>query len=202
MAYRDDAALEQLLFRRMGRGTRASRTGRRWRLKRKGVTLSLLWQEYRAAHPDGYTWFCDAFRVFERRTHASWRNRHEAGAVMQTDYAGQTVEIVDRETGEIHEAQIFVAVLGASSYTFATASLTQRLPDWIAMRGAGLLRWRDEEHCLRQPEGGGGEAALVRADAQRDLRGGALRHHRPADAPPKAPGQGEGRGWRASGAGS
>ena len=136
--YEDDAVLEQLLFRRMGRPPRDTRQPH-WptvaaELKRKGVTLSLLWQEYRAAHPDGYgyTWFCDAFRAFERRTHASWRNRHEAGAVMQTDYAGQTVEIVDPETGEIHEAQIFVAVLGASSYTFATASLTQRLPDWIA----------------------------------------------------------------------
>ena len=86
-------------------------------LKRKGVTLTLLWQEYREAHPNGYgyTWFCDAFRAFERRAGATYRNRHEAGAVMQTDYAGQTMEIFDPETGEIREAQIFVAVLGASS---------------------------------------------------------------------------------------
>jgi len=136
--YEDDAVLEQTLFRRMGRPPRDTREPH-WptvaaELKRKGVTLSLLWQEYRASHPDGYgyTWFCDTFRAFERRSGATWRNRHEAGAVMQTDYAGQTVEIVDPETGEVHEAQIFVAVLGASSHTFATASLTQRLPDWIA----------------------------------------------------------------------
>ena len=103
-------------------------------LKRKGVTLTLLWQEYREAHPNGYgyTWFCDAFRAFERRAGATYRNRHEAGAVMQTDYAGQTMEIFDPETGEIREAQIFVAVLGASSYTYASASFTQQLPDWIA----------------------------------------------------------------------
>ena len=97
------------------------------------MTLTLLWQEYRANHPDGYgyTWFCTSFRAFQQRTSATWRNRHRAGAVMQTDYAGQTVAIVDPETGKLHEAQVFVAVLGASSYTFATASFSQRLPDWI-----------------------------------------------------------------------
>ena len=136
--YGDDAVLERALFRRMGRPPRDS-SEPDWatitaELKRKGVTLTLLWQEYREAHPNGYgyTWFCDAFRTFERRAGATYRNRHEAGAVMQTDYAGQTVEIADPTTGEIHQAQIFVAVLGASSLTFATASFSQRLPDWIA----------------------------------------------------------------------
>ncbi len=136
--YEDDAVLQETLFRRMGRPPR-DRCEPHWptvaaELKRKGVTLTLLWQEYRASHPDGYgyTWFCEAFTAFKRRTGATWRNRHEAGAVMQTDYAGQTVDIVDPETGEVHDAQIFVAVLGASSLTFATASLTQRLPDWVA----------------------------------------------------------------------
>jgi len=136
--FEDDAVLERALFRRMGRPPRDSREPD-WatiaaELKRKGVTLTLLWQEYRTAHPNGYgyTWFCDAFRAFESRTGATYRNRHEAGAVMQTDYAGQTMEIVDPETGEIHDAQIFVAVLGASSLTYASASFTQRLPDWIA----------------------------------------------------------------------
>jgi transposase len=135
--YEEDAALEQALFRRMGRPPRDEREPD-WptiarELKRKGVTLSLLWQEYRAAHPDGYgyTWFCETFRAFERRARPSYRNRHEAGAVMQTDYAGQTVPVVDPHTGELREAQIFVAVLGASSYTFAMASFSQALPDWI-----------------------------------------------------------------------
>ncbi len=135
--YEEDVALERALFRRMGRPPRDEREPD-WptiacELKRKGVTLSLLWQEYRAAHPDGYgyTWFCETFRAFERRARPSWRNRHEAGAVMQTDYAGHTVPLVDPQTGELREAQIFVAVLGASSYTFAMASLSQALPDWI-----------------------------------------------------------------------
>jgi len=88
---------------------------------------------YAAAHPDGYgyTWFCDRFGAFQRRASATFRNRHEAGAVMQTDYAGHTVPIVDPDTGVIREAQIFVAVLGASSFTFAFASRSQKLPDWI-----------------------------------------------------------------------
>ncbi len=135
--YEEDAALERVLFRRKGRPPRDGREPD-WptiasELKRKGVTLSLLWQEYRAAHPEGYgyTWFCESFRAFERRARPTYRHRHEAGAVMQTDYAGHTVPIVDPRTGELRMAQIFVAVLGASSYTFAMASFSQALPDWI-----------------------------------------------------------------------
>lgn len=92
--------------------------------------LTLLWQEYRAAHPDGYgyTWFCEHFAAFERRTSATFRNRHAAGAVMQTDYAGQTVPVIDPATGAIYPAQIFVAVLGASNLTFAFAM--RPLPPW------------------------------------------------------------------------
>jgi transposase len=133
----DDATLEAALFQRMGRPPQDLQEPD-WakvatELKRKGVTLVLLWQEYRAAHPDGYgyTWFCEQFRAFENNTSPSFRNRHEAGAVMQTDYAGHTIPITDPATGAVHQAQIFVAVLGASSYTFAWASLTQTLPDWI-----------------------------------------------------------------------
>jgi len=133
----DDAALERKLFRQMGRPPRDT-SEPDWQLvsremKRKSVTLLLLWQEYREAHPDGfgYTWFCDKFGAHEKRAHPTYRHRHAAGAVMQTDYAGQTIPLIDPGTGEIHQAQLFVAVLGASSYTFAVASLHQRLPDWI-----------------------------------------------------------------------
>lgn len=133
----DDAALKRLLFGRTGRPPR-DRSEPDFaliarELKRKGVTLALLWQEYRAAHPDGYgyTWFCERYAAFERRVSATFRNRHRAGAVMQTDYAGQTVPIVDPATGVIDQGQIFVAVLGASNFTFARASLSQKLPDWI-----------------------------------------------------------------------
>ena len=135
--YDDDASIERLVFRRVGRPPQDLGEPD-WpvvarEIKRKGVTLVLLWQEYRAAHPNGYgyTWFCDRFLSFQRRTHVSFRNRHEAGAVLQTDYAGQTVPLIDPVTGVITQAQIFVAVLGASSFTFAMASLSQQLPDWI-----------------------------------------------------------------------
>ncbi|MDH4261253.1 MAG: IS21 family transposase [Gammaproteobacteria bacterium] len=133
----DDAAVEQLLFHRLGRPPRDLQEPD-WpaiaaEMKRKGVTLTLLWQEYREAHPGGYgyTWFCQRFAAFECRTSATFRNRHTAGAVMQTDYAGHTIPVIDPVTGVIDAAQIFVAVLGASSLTFAFASLSQKLPDWI-----------------------------------------------------------------------
>jgi len=86
--YDDDAAIERLVFRRVGRPPQ-DLDEPDWavmaqEIKRKGVTLLLLWQEYRAAHPNGYgyTWFCTRFMAFQRRTHVSFRNRHEAGAVM------------------------------------------------------------------------------------------------------------------------
>ncbi|TBW31902.1 IS21 family transposase, partial [Siculibacillus lacustris] len=133
----DDAQLEKLLFGRVGRPPQDlsepdwAQVGRE--LKRTGVTLTLLWQEYRGAHPDGYgfTWFCERFAAFRKRTSAVFRNRHAAGEVMQTDYAGPTVPVIDPATGVIHPAQIFVAVLGASNLTFAHASLSQKLADWI-----------------------------------------------------------------------
>jgi transposase len=76
-------------------------------LKRKGVKLTLLWQEYRASHPDGYgfTWFCGQVAIFKQRTSVAFRNRHSAGAVMPTDYAGPTVSVIDPATGVIHSAQ-------------------------------------------------------------------------------------------------
>ncbi|WP_416193059.1 IS21 family transposase [Nitrobacter sp. TKz-YC01] len=135
--YVDEAALRRALFRRVGRPPQDlgepdwARVAQE--LKRKGVTLTLLWQEYRTAHPEGYgyTWFCERFAAWQRRAHPTFRHRHAAGAVLQTDYAGPTVEVVDPQTGEVRQAQIFVAVLGASSLTFAMASFGQRLPDWI-----------------------------------------------------------------------
>ena len=103
-------------------------------LKRKGVTLALLWEEYKAEHPDGvqYSWFCDRYRVWAQHVDVVMRQTHRAGEKLFVDYAGDTVPVVDRGTGEIREAQVFVAVLGASNYTFAEASWTQSLADWCA----------------------------------------------------------------------
>lgn len=101
-------------------------------MKRKGVTLFLLWQEHKAQHPDGfqYSRFCSLYREFAGKLTVSMRQTHLAGEKLFVDYAGQTVPIVDRTTGEEHPAQVFVAVLGASNYTFAEATMTQGLADW------------------------------------------------------------------------
>jgi len=101
-------------------------------LKRKGVTLFLLWQEYKAQHPDGfqYSRFCDLHRQFKGKLTVSMRQTHRAGEKLFVDYAGPTIPIVNSTTGEEHSAQVFVAVLGASSYTFAEATMTQGLADW------------------------------------------------------------------------
>ncbi len=102
------------------------------RQKRKGVTLELLHLEYLEAHSDGlqYTAFCDEYRRWLRKRKLSMRQVHRAGEKMFVDYSGAKAEVVDRRTGEIREAEIFVAVLGASSYSYAEATWTQALPDW------------------------------------------------------------------------
>jgi len=102
-------------------------------LRRKGVTLQLVWEEYRAAHPDGYgrSWFCELYRAWECRLSPTMRQPHVAGEKLFVDYAGTTIDIVDAATGEVHACQLFVAALGASSLTYAEATFTQTLPDWI-----------------------------------------------------------------------
>ena len=102
-------------------------------LRRPGFTLALLWQEYRLTHPQGfqYSWFCEHYRLWAAKVDVVMRQEHRAGEKLFVDYAGQTAPIIDRQTGEIRQAQIFVAVLGASSYTFAEATWSQKLPDWL-----------------------------------------------------------------------
>jgi transposase len=102
-------------------------------LRRKGLTLFLLWEEYRQANPDGfqYSWFCEHYNLWAGKLDLVMRQQHRAGEKTFVDYAGQTVPVVNPETGEVREAQIFLAVLGASSYTYAEATWTQQLPDWI-----------------------------------------------------------------------
>lgn len=102
-------------------------------LRKKGVTLALLWEEYKAINPEGYQYsqFCELYRRWRGKLSLWMRQDHKAGEKLFVDYAGQTVGVADPHTGEVREAQIFVAVLGASSYTFAEATWTQGLPDWI-----------------------------------------------------------------------
>src|SRR5262249_41868583 len=103
-------------------------------LKRPGVTLELLHLEYLAEHPDGlqYTAFCYRYRSWRKRHGLSMRQEHKAGEKMFVDFSGKKPFFVDASTGELIEVELFVAVLGASSKTYAEATRTQQLPDWIA----------------------------------------------------------------------
>jgi transposase len=103
-------------------------------LKHKGVTLLLLWQEYKAVTPEGlqYSSFCEAYRKWADRLDVVMRQHHRAGEILFVDYAGQTMPVVNPNTGEVHDASIFIAVLGASNYTFVEATWSQHLKDWIA----------------------------------------------------------------------
>jgi transposase len=102
-------------------------------LRKKGVTLQLLWREYREIHPTGlsYTQFCERYRGYIKATTPVMRQVHKGGEKTFVDYAGMTVPWIDMSTGEIHEAQIFVGSLGASQFTFVEATATQSIPDWI-----------------------------------------------------------------------
>jgi len=102
-------------------------------LRRAGVTLRLLHVEYLEQHPDGYgyTQFCEHYREWCDRRRLSMRQVHRAGEKLFVDYAGKKPTIVDPKTGERIEVELFIAVLGASNYTYAEATLTQRVHDWI-----------------------------------------------------------------------
>jgi len=102
-------------------------------LRIKGVTRQLLWLEYKERHPDGYEYsqFCEHYRQWTKHLDVTLRQEYKAGEKLFVDFAGKTVPIVDPATGEVTQAQIFVAILGASNYTFALAVPDQSLPCWI-----------------------------------------------------------------------
>ncbi|MCP4645512.1 MAG: IS21 family transposase [bacterium] len=134
-----DGELEALLFAPPVSPTNAPRPLPDWQhlheeLRRKGVTLFLLWEEYKAVHPDGYEYsrFCELYRQWAGKLPVWMRQDHRAGEKLFVDYAGMTMPVTNRETGEIRQAQIFVSTLGASNYTYTQATWTQTLPDWIA----------------------------------------------------------------------
>ena len=139
-----DAELEQLLYPPRPEVAADHRPLADWaavhrELRRPNVTLSLLWEEYRAGpgRQDGfgYSWFCELYREWAGRLKPTLRQVHTAGERVFVDFAGQTMEVIDPATGEMRRAEIFVGVLGASNYTFAEATWTQSLPDWIAAHG-------------------------------------------------------------------
>lgn len=103
-------------------------------LRKKAMTLQLLWREYRDVHENGigYTQFCLRYRTYAKQLSPVMRQVHKAGEKTFVDYAGMTVPWIDPSTGEIHEAQIFVGSLGASQMTYVEATATQKLADWIS----------------------------------------------------------------------
>jgi transposase len=102
-------------------------------LKRKGVTLQLLWIEYKQQYPEGYQYsqFCELYQRWAETLDLSLRQEYRAGEKLFVDYAGKGIEVINPLTGEIKEAEIFVAVLGASNYTYAEALESQDIPSWI-----------------------------------------------------------------------
>jgi transposase len=123
----DDRRLENLLFGRPVPVSIKQQPAPDWEevhkeLRQKGVTLQLLWVEYKERNPEGfqYTWFTDHYRMWARQLDVVLRQEHRAGEKLFVDFAGQTMPVTDPNTGEITQAQIFVAVLGASNYTYGS----------------------------------------------------------------------------------
>jgi hypothetical protein len=142
----DDAELDRRLNLRHGRGPALRHVAPDFahvhlELKRNGVTLALLWEEYRQAQGEAsyqYSRFCDLYREFARGLKRSMRQTHRAGERLFVDFAGDTVPIVDAGSGEIWRAHVFVAVLGASNYTYACATAAEGQLDWLGSIGRAL----------------------------------------------------------------
>jgi transposase len=103
-------------------------------LKKTGITKQLMWEEYYKKHPDGLrsSQFCEHYQRWSKKVNPVMHMNHKAGDKMFVDYAGKTMQITDKDTGQISEVQFFVAILGASQYTYAEASISQRKEDFIA----------------------------------------------------------------------
>lgn len=132
----DEAMLEQVLYPPAVRNEAKDPIELAWvhaELRRKNVTLTLLWEEYAQTHskPYGYSRFCEIYREWAAERDVTAPQHHKAGEKVFIDFAGPTVPIIDSSTGEVHDAQIFVAVLGASSYAYVEACRSQDVPSLI-----------------------------------------------------------------------
>jgi transposase len=144
----DDAALEARLFRRAAVPAARDRPVPVWttlhqELKKPGVTLMLLWQEYRAQHPTGYAYsqFCERYRQWARALKPTMRQVHRAGEKQFVDFSGRRPHLVDPRTGEVTVVELFVGVLGASGLMYAEATPSQDLPSWIGAHVRMLEYW-------------------------------------------------------------
>ena len=134
----DDDALELLLFPGQAVPPAESRPVPDWahvdrELRRRNVTRTLLWEEYRAANPDGfgYSWFCEHYEAWKGRVRPTMRQSHLGGEKIFVDFAGDTIDVIDPGTGEVRPAKLFVATMGASNFTYAECRASEGLSDWI-----------------------------------------------------------------------
>ena len=114
--------------------------------RHRHLTLQLAWEEYRQQHPEGYrySYFCELYQQWRRKQDVVLRQQHKAGEKMFVDWAGATIPIHDRHSGQARPASLFVAVVGASSYTYAEATLDQQMAAWVGRPcpRSGVLRRR------------------------------------------------------------
>jgi transposase len=143
----DDAALEARLFTRPVVPATRDRMVPEWaglhqELKKPGVTLTLLWQEYRAQHPQGYAYsqFCERYRQWAHRLKPSMRQVHRAGEKLFVDFSGTRPHLIDPTTGALIAVELFVGVLGASGLIYAEATRAQDLPAWVGAH-LGMLEY-------------------------------------------------------------
>jgi transposase len=133
----DDTALEAIIYPALNKHTEGhpepDMNYFHRELRRKNVTLQLLWSEYKEQHSDSvmYSQFCKQYKKWCSHLEVSMRQTHRAGEKMFVDWAGQTFPITNSQTGEVQDSYLFIAILGASDYTYAEASMTMALPQWI-----------------------------------------------------------------------
>jgi len=122
----------------------------RLEMKKKGVTLQLLWEEYRSIHPDGYSrsQFCELYHQHGRTLDPVMRFEHKAGEKLFVDFSGDRPSYIDRDSGEMIEPELFVAVLGASSRAFAVAVANQQIPEWTRAHVAAFEYYGGVPACV------------------------------------------------------
>jgi transposase len=154
----DDAALEARVFARPAVPPARDRVVPEWsqlhqELKKPGVTLSLLWLEYRGAHPSGYGYsqFCERYRRWARALKPSMRQVHRAGEKLFVDFSGTRPSLVDARTGEEVAVDLFVGVLGASGLIYAAATPGQDLPSWVGAH-VGMLDYFQGSPAIWVPD--------------------------------------------------
>ena len=139
--------------------------------RKKGVSLQLLWQEYKAAYPQGYQYsqYCEHYRRWKKsRIEPSYRIDHIGGEQMQVDYAGLKIPITDPQTGKVSQASVFVAILPASNYIYAEAQPCENQCNWNNghVRAMEFL-WRcGQDCCAGQPKNRDYQTKLLRSGCQ------------------------------------